>query len=150
MNQKHYLDLGSDVSSIWNFCAYCPDIISRGNHLWHCKMSAVFSGYPITTFFWKIEILNLSSHTVGMKLQCINAAINPKIQYDGTANSHAQPILVSVSFLFLRYLTTKHSILRNTEKRPDTDYTRGDYWGNFNYCNHIAIGHMDIVTELQY
>ena len=101
-------------------------------------------------FFGKIEILNLSSLTVGMKLQCINAAINPKIQYDGTANSHAQPILVSVSFLFLRYLTTKHSILRNTEKRPDTDYTRGDYWGNFNYCNHIAIGHMDIATELQY
>ena len=37
-------------------------------------------------FFGNLKILNLSSHTVGMKLQCINAAINSKIQYDGPAN----------------------------------------------------------------
>ena len=30
-NQTHYLDLGSDLSSVWNFCALCSDVISRGN-----------------------------------------------------------------------------------------------------------------------
>ena len=30
-NQGHYPDLGSDTSSVWNFCACFPDAISRGN-----------------------------------------------------------------------------------------------------------------------
>ena len=30
-NQKHYPDLGSDASSVWNFCACFSDVISRGN-----------------------------------------------------------------------------------------------------------------------
>ena len=30
-NQKHYPDLGSDVFSVWNFCARFSDIIWRGN-----------------------------------------------------------------------------------------------------------------------
>ena len=29
-NQKHYPDLVSDTSSVWNFCARCSDVISRG------------------------------------------------------------------------------------------------------------------------
>ena len=29
-NQKHYSDLGSDVTSVWNFCACFSDVISRG------------------------------------------------------------------------------------------------------------------------
>ena len=28
-NQKHYPDLGSDASSVWNFCARFPDVNSR-------------------------------------------------------------------------------------------------------------------------
>ena len=28
-NQKHYPDLGSDVSSVWNFCARFSDVIWR-------------------------------------------------------------------------------------------------------------------------
>ena len=28
-NQKHYLDLGSDASSVWNFCAGFSDVITR-------------------------------------------------------------------------------------------------------------------------
>ena len=31
-NQKHYQDLSSDASSVWNFCARFSDVISRGNH----------------------------------------------------------------------------------------------------------------------
>ena len=30
-NQKHYPDLGSDSSSVWNFCARFSDVIWRGN-----------------------------------------------------------------------------------------------------------------------
>ena len=44
-NQKHYPDLGSDASSVWNFCARFSDVISRGNQWWRRKVSAVFSGY---------------------------------------------------------------------------------------------------------
>ena len=39
--QKHYPDLGSDVSSVWNFCARFSDFISRGRP----EMLSVFSGY---------------------------------------------------------------------------------------------------------
>ena len=30
-NQKHYLDLGSDASSVWNFCAHFSDVTWREN-----------------------------------------------------------------------------------------------------------------------
>ena len=30
-NQKHHSDLGSDASSVWNFCSRCSDVILRGN-----------------------------------------------------------------------------------------------------------------------
>ena len=30
-NEKHYPDLGSDASSVWNFCSCSSDVISRGN-----------------------------------------------------------------------------------------------------------------------
>ena len=30
-NQEHYLDLGSDASSVWNFYARFSDVIWRGN-----------------------------------------------------------------------------------------------------------------------
>ena len=44
-NQKHYPDLGSDASSVWNFCSGCSDVISRGDQWWRRKMLADFSGY---------------------------------------------------------------------------------------------------------
>ena len=44
-NQKHYPDLGSDASSVRNFCARFSDVISPGNRWWRHEMSAVFSGY---------------------------------------------------------------------------------------------------------
>ena len=68
-NQKHYPDLGSDTSSVWNSVlisqtsfggetsgsvAKChftgkpvvasPNVISRGNQWWRHEMLAVFSG----------------------------------------------------------------------------------------------------------
>ena len=36
-------DLGSDASSVWNFCGRFSDVISRGNRWWRREMSAVFS-----------------------------------------------------------------------------------------------------------
>ena len=37
--------LGSDASSVWNFCARFSNVISRGNHRQRRKMSTVFSGF---------------------------------------------------------------------------------------------------------
>ena len=42
---KHYLDLGSDTSSKWNFCACFSYVISWRNHQWRREMAAVFSSY---------------------------------------------------------------------------------------------------------
>ena len=41
---RHYPDLGSNTSSVWNFCARFSDVISRGNQYWRREMSAVFLG----------------------------------------------------------------------------------------------------------
>ena len=37
-SQKHYADLGSDFSSVWNFCTFFSDLISQGNQWWHHKI----------------------------------------------------------------------------------------------------------------
>ena len=44
-NQKHFPDLGSDASSVWNLQARFSDVISRGNQWWRREKSAVFSSY---------------------------------------------------------------------------------------------------------
>ena len=38
--------LGSDASSVWNFCARFSDVISQGNQWWRREMSAVSLGLP--------------------------------------------------------------------------------------------------------
>ena len=38
--------LGSDASSVWNFCARFSDVISQGNQWWRRKMWAVSLGLP--------------------------------------------------------------------------------------------------------
>ena len=38
--QKHYPDLGSDASSLWNFWPHFSDVISRANHRWRREISA--------------------------------------------------------------------------------------------------------------
>ena len=40
-----YPDLGSDASSVWNFCACFSDVISRENQWSRREMSAVFLGF---------------------------------------------------------------------------------------------------------
>ena len=42
-NQKHYPDLSSDASSVWNFWARFSDVVSRGNRWSRGEMSAAFS-----------------------------------------------------------------------------------------------------------
>ena len=41
-NQKHHPDLGSDVSSVWNFCTCFLDLISQGNQGRHREVSSYF------------------------------------------------------------------------------------------------------------
>ena len=38
-NQRNYSDLGSDASSVWNFCTRLPALVSLN------EMSAIYSGY---------------------------------------------------------------------------------------------------------
>ena len=77
-NQKHYLVLGSDTSSVWNLCTRFPDVISRsgGNQWWRHEMLVVFSGkkgycftissprtlfltlYQGSTLAWRSTVLN--------------------------------------------------------------------------------------------
>ena len=46
-NQKHYQDLGSDTSSVWNFCVRYSDIVLRGLKWRPREIAAVFSGYQL-------------------------------------------------------------------------------------------------------
>ena len=77
-NQKHYLVLGSDTSSVWNLCTRFPDVISRSgeNQWWRHEMLVVFSGkkgycftissprtlfltlYQGSTLAWRSTVLN--------------------------------------------------------------------------------------------
>ena len=52
-NQKHYPDLGSDASSVWNFCKRYSDVIWRENQWWPLEMSAV--SQTISTHFTRIS-----------------------------------------------------------------------------------------------
>ena len=49
VNQKHYPNLGSDMSSVVNFCAPSSNIILQGNWWWHGEKLALFSGYSSLT-----------------------------------------------------------------------------------------------------
>ena len=48
-NQQHYPNLGSDASSVWNFCARFSDVISGGNRSCVAKCR-LFSQADITPF----------------------------------------------------------------------------------------------------
>ena len=57
-NQKHYPDLGSDTSSVWNFCTHFSDIILRRNQ-WLCCEMLLFSqprveGCKGKCFLWSL------------------------------------------------------------------------------------------------
>ena len=55
-NQMLYPDLGSDASSVWNFCTRFSDVITPGNQWWCRKMSAVLSGYLFAKIHWKTSL----------------------------------------------------------------------------------------------
>ena len=44
IRSRHYPDLGSDASSVWNFRTHSTDFISWGNQWWLCALLAVLSG----------------------------------------------------------------------------------------------------------
>ena len=63
-SQKHYPDLGSDVSSVWNFCARLSDVISWGNQCWRRReMSAVSYGLSILESYSNTALLRLDHGT---------------------------------------------------------------------------------------
>ena len=47
-NQKHYQDLGSDWSSVWNFYAHFPEVILWGNQ-WRCRKMLTFLSTTFAT-----------------------------------------------------------------------------------------------------
>ena len=76
-NHKHCPDLGSDTSSVWNFCAHSSDIILRGNVWWGHEMSAAFSGWGKLCgkfFDQKVEnLLLVSKRTIAFKWREANS-----------------------------------------------------------------------------
>ena len=61
-------DLGSDESSVWNFCARFSDFNSWGSQWWRCEMSSVISGFSLTVQKKKSVILNFKWLFVCMEL----------------------------------------------------------------------------------
>ena len=49
-NRMHFPDLGSDTSSVWNFCARLPDVISGGNQWWRRREMLAFPRATHKTF----------------------------------------------------------------------------------------------------
>ena len=45
-------DLGSDASSVWNFCARFSDVISRGNQWWRCKSRLFYQASIKNDILW--------------------------------------------------------------------------------------------------
>ena len=88
-NQKHYPDLGSDVSSEWNFCQSSSDVISQGNQQWRGEISAVFS-VGLVPF--------------GRLAKCCHYQIGPCAPYSG--KSRRRPYLVNIlHILFVKWFT---------------------------------------------
>ena len=58
-NQKHYPDLGSEASSVWNFSTHFEDIISQGKQWWYFEMLIVFSDLKFANL---LLILNYHLH----------------------------------------------------------------------------------------
>ena len=63
-NQKHFPDLGSDTSSVWNFCSRFSDVILREHRWWHCEMSTVFFGYSTCGFYLTLRTVHFSESSV--------------------------------------------------------------------------------------
>ena len=66
---RQYPQLGTDTSSVWNFCTHFSDAISQGNQWWCPEISAVFSGYN------KL-VHNVESFYTSHQRPCFNTSCN--------------------------------------------------------------------------
>ena len=57
-----YLDLGSDASLVWNFCARFLDVIWGGKQWWRREMSAVFQGYESNVCQYMYRLMAIQSN----------------------------------------------------------------------------------------
>ena len=110
-NQKHYLDLGSDASSVWNFFARFSDVILRANPRWPRDMSAVFWGHGNVQ-----ELLKVKSYVYQpcglIKRRLFSTLCNVFwCSYRWTycfARSDSSPILSLVSFFRGQVVTSRY------------------------------------------
>ena len=83
-NQKHYLELGSDKSSVWNLRDRSSDLIIEGNLWWHHKMLAVFSGFSWKKKKW-VPTLHLDGNEAknpeAIVLQVVSKHYNVDLQW---------------------------------------------------------------------
>ena len=84
-NQKHYPDLGSDASSVWNFCALFSDVISLGNQWWRREMSSAFSG--LDSGFQILDSRFLQSIQLGFQIPAVNTTYIPDPKCSGIPDS---------------------------------------------------------------
>ena len=45
INEKHHSDLGSNTSSVWNFCVCSSHVISRRNQRWQTRTQSLFKWF---------------------------------------------------------------------------------------------------------
>ena len=69
-NQKHkqYPDLGSDTSSVWNFCTRFSDVILRGSQ-WRRRKNRLFSQPMLalqSLYGGKIDLINLNDKLLNL------------------------------------------------------------------------------------
>ena len=77
-NQRHYPDLGSAASSVWNFCAHFSDIISQG------KPSLASQKVLLANI---VKYFNNLVHT---SIQCTDCIPTTKPRYQDPSSKSAQ------------------------------------------------------------
>ena len=76
-HQRHYPDLSSDASSVWNFCASFTDVISRGSQWWCHEMWAVFSGSRNVSKIGLNKLVNQSMLQISFNPSQVKNWVNP-------------------------------------------------------------------------
>ena len=109
-NQKHFPDLGSDTSSVWNFCANFSDII-----LWENQRCQLFSKLSGSTGTFAHDIF-LGYSNVG-----------------GWRNQHLQPS--KLKFWLRRHLTTDSFCLGRLLFKSSHQLQNFRRHGDQNGCN---------------
>ena len=76
-NHKHYPDLGSDTSSVSNFCARSSDVNSRGNQWQHCNIGRFLRSRVAPPSLFILELImspvsSFSNSQLTYALACIS------------------------------------------------------------------------------